>query len=233
MPLPPTLVANIETGETIVEPYRFTQAIVRGLRGYVDDENRYVLRFTRDFTLRDNLAFGASPLQLKAYHQEWLMFREQQLSNIPLYLWNKVTEAMAGYLLTDPSTRVPSLSRQLYDEANGASTQYGLGTGQAFCNGTTAIDIITSYLNNPTNNFYPLDMDQFFTTYNFDTPANCVTTMNHIYNTFSYVNVNQMFFSVLLNGALDVQQTYANLMKTSAIALYGIELLDVQGVFDD
>jgi hypothetical protein len=233
MPLPPSLTVNIETEEVIVEPYRFTQAIVRGLRGYVDDENRYVLRFTRDFTLRDNLAFGTSSLQLKAYHQEWLMFREQQLSNIPLALWNKITEAMAGYLLLDPSTRVPSLARQLYDESHGTSTQYGLGTGQAFCNGQTAISVIQSYLTSPTNNFYPLDMDQFFATYNFNTPANCVITMNHIYNTFSYINVNQMFFSVLLNAALDVQQVYAGLMKTSAIALYGIELLDVQGAFDD
>lgn len=232
MPLPPAIVVNVETGETILEPYRFTQAIIRGLRGYVDDETRYILRFTRDFTLRDKLAFGESPLQLKPYHQEWLMFREQQLSNIPLILWNKITESMIGFLLTDPSTRVPSLARQLYDETNNTSTQYGLGTGQAFCDGPTAIAVITSYLNNPANNFYPLDMDQFFATYNFDTPASCIAIMNQIYNTFNYVNVNQMFFSVLLNAALDVQQNYASLMKTSAIALYGIEILDVAGQFD-
>lgn len=232
-PLLPALTVNTETEEVIQLPFRFTQAIIHGLRGYVDDERRYVLRFTRDFTLRDNLKFGTSPLQLKAYHQEWLMFREQQLSNIPLDLWNKITESMAGYLLTDSSTRVPSLARQLYDASYGTSTQYGLGTGQAFCDGQAAIQVITSYLTDPTNNFYPLDMDQFFATYNFSTPANCITTMNQIYNTFSYINVNKMFFSVLLNAALDVQKQYAGLMKTSAIALYGIELLDVAGVFDD
>lgn len=232
-PLPPQLVANIETGETITEPYRFTQAIVHGLRGYVDDNNRYILRFTRDFTLRDNLKFGTSPLQLKAYHQEWLMFREQQLSNVPVDLWNKISEAMAGYLLTDPSTRVPSLARQLYDEANGTSTQYGIGINQAFCNGQTAIAVIIAYLNDPANNFYPLDMDQFFADFNFNTPANCIATMNQIYTTFNYINVNEMFFSVLQNAALVVQENYKSLMKTSAIALYGIELLDVQGVFDD
>ena len=56
--------------------------------------------------------------------------------------------------------------------------------------------------------------------------------MNEIYNTFSYIQVNEMFFSVLLD-ALSVQQNYVGLMKTSAIALYGIELLDVNGAFDD
>lgn len=228
----PALVLNTETGETIQEPFRFCQAIVRGLRGYVDDENRYVLRWTRDFTLRDELAFGTSSLQLKDAHQEWLMFREQQLSNIPIDLWNKITESMAGYLLTNTSTRVPALNRQLYDVSFGTSTQYGLGTGQAFVNGPTAIATILAYLTDPGNNFYPTDMDQFFSTFNFNTPANCVTTMNQIYDTFNYIHVNEMFFSVLLD-ALSVQTQYAGLMKTSAIALYGIELLDVAGAFDD
>lgn len=232
MPQSPSLVANTETGETISEPYRFSQIIVRGLRGYVDDEHRYVLRFTRDFSLRDSLASGTSPLQLKAIHQEWLMFREQQLYNVPVDLWNKITEAMAGYLLSDSSIRIPSLARQLYDAANGTSTQYGLGTNQAFCDGPTAITTIMSYLTDPANNFYPLDLDIFFATYNFDTPANCIAIMNEIYNTFSYIQVNEMFFSVLLD-ALSVQQNYVGLMKTSAIALYGIELLDVNGAFDD
>lgn len=228
----PALTVNVETEETIEMPFRFSQAIVRGLRGYVNVDNRYVLRFTRDFTLRDNLAFGTSPLQLKDAHQEWLMFREQQLTNVPLDLWNKITEAMAGYLLNDPSSRVPSLSRQLYDESHGTSTQYGLGTGQAFVNGQTAIATVQAYLTDPKNNFYPVDMDDFFDTYNFDTPANCIEIMNQIYNTFSYIHVNAIFFSVLMD-ALSVQKEYAGLMKTSAIALYGIELLDVAGAFDD
>lgn len=228
----PALIANSETGEIIDMPWRFSQAIIRGLRGYVDVENRYTLRFIRDFTLRDSLKYGTSPLQLKDTHQEWLMFREGQYSNVPQDLWNKVTEAMAGYLLSDQSTRVPSLSRQLYDETYGTYTQYGLGIGQAFCDGPTAIATVSAYLNDPNNNFYPLDMDLFFATYNFNTPSNCVATMNYIYDNFSYEHVNAIFFSVLLD-ALSVQPKYAGLMKTSAVALYGIELLNVQGVFDD
>lgn len=230
--LPPALTVNIETEETIQLPFRFSQAIIRGLRGYVDVDNRYVLRFTRDFSLRDNLAFGTSPLQLKDAHQEWFMFREQQLSNVPVDLWNKITEAMAGYLLNNPSTRVPSLSRELYDASYGTSTQYGLGIGQAFVNGQTAITTVLAYLTDPANNFYPVDMDDFFNTYNFNTPADCIATMNEIYITFSYIHVNAIYFSVL-QDALSVQKEYAGLMKTSAIALYGIELLDVAGAFDD
>jgi hypothetical protein len=228
----PALTVNTETGQTIEMPWRFTQAIVRGLRGYVDSENRYVLRFIRDFTLRDSREFENTGLQLKDAHQEWVMFRQNQLNNIPLSLWNNVTEAMAGYLLSDPTTRVPSLNRQLYDAAYGTSTQYGMGVGQAFCNGQTAINTITAYLNDPSNNFYPIDLDLFFATYNFNTPVNCIAAMNYIYANFDYQHVNAMFFDVLLD-ALSVQKEYAGIMKTSAIALYGIELLDVQGIFDN
>lgn len=221
-----------QTGQTVMLPDRFVQSIIHGLRGYVDSDDRYVLRFTRDFTLRDNLNFGTTPLQLKDTHQEWLMFRQNQLGNIPRGLWNKITESMVGYLLSDPSVRVPSLDRQLYDASFDASTEYGLGQDQTFVNGTLAIETVQAYLNDPANNFYPVDLDQFFTQYDFDTPQNIIAAMNAIYTTFSYTNVNNIFFSVL-QDALTTQLQYAGLMKTSAIALYGVELLNVQGVYDD
>lgn len=220
------------TSTSIQVPDRFVQAIIHGLRGYVDANNRYVLRFTRDFTLRDNLKFGTSPLQLKDTHQEWLMFRQAQLSNVPRGLWDKITESIIGFQLNNPSLRVPSLNRQLYDTTYGASTEYGLGPDQTFVNGTLALSSIQAYLNDPTNDFYPVDLDIFFASFNFDTSANTIATMNEIYTTFSYNNVNNMYFSVL-QDALSTQLQYAGLMKTSAIALYGVELLDVNGIFDN
>lgn len=228
----PVTTTNTQTGQTIMLPDRFVQAIIHGLRGFVDSDNRYVLRFTRDFTLRDNLNFGTSPLQLKDTHQEWLMFRQAQLGNIPLDLWNKITESMVGFLLTDHSVRVPSLDRQLYDTSFGTSTQYGLGQDQAFVNGTLALSTVQAYLNDPVNNFLPINLDDFFTEFNFNTPQNIIAAMNAIYTTFSYTNVNNIFFSVL-QDALTTQLQYAGLMKTSAISLYGVELLNVMGVYDD
>jgi hypothetical protein len=233
--VPSQVVTNTQNGEDITVPTRFTQAIVRGLRGYVDQNDRYVLRFTRDFTLRDNLAFGTSPLQLKDTHQEWLMFRQNQLNPISQNLWDGITSAIVGYDITIPSTlpqvRVPALDRQLYDAQYGTSTQYGLGVGQAFVNGTLALSTVLAYLNNPQNNFYPIDLDGFFDTYDFDTSADIILAMNEIYTSFGYQIVNNIFFSVL-QDALTTQLQYAGLMKTSAVALYGVELLDVNGVYD-
>jgi hypothetical protein len=178
------------------------------------------------------LNFGTTPLQLKDTHQEWLMFRQAQLGNIPRNLWDKITESIVGFLLTDPNVRVPALDRELYDAQYSASTQYGLGPNQAFVNGTLALATVQAYLNNPANNFYPVDLDQFFTQYNFDSSQAIIDAMNAIYTTFSYTNVNNIFFSVL-QDALTTQLQYAGLMKTSAVALYGVELLNVQGVYDD
>jgi hypothetical protein len=216
---------------SITVPLHFAQAIVHGLRGYVDDTNRYVLRFLRDFTLRDNLAYGTTPLQLKDRHEEWKLFRQSQLDTIDRYMWDAITESIIGYKLTNPSIRVPSLDRQLYDTTYGTQTQYGLGQGQAFVNGPMALNTIQSYLNDASNNFYPIDMDVFFATYNFNTPQNIIDIMDIIYTTFSYINVNNIYFSVL-QDALTLQPQFAGLMKTSAIALYGVELLNVNGVFD-
>lgn len=229
---PSVTTTNTQTGQVVILPDRFVQAIVHGLRGFVDSNNRYVLRFTRDFTLRDNLNVGTSPLQLKDTHQEWLMFRQAQLGNIPVDLWNKITESMVGFLLTDSSVRIPSLDRQLYDTSFGTSTRYGLGQDQAFVNGVLALATVQAYLNNPANNFSPINLDDFFSEFNFDTPQNIIAAMNAIYTTFSYINVNNIFFSIL-QDALTTQLQYAGLMKTSAISLYGVELLNIRGVFDD
>ena len=125
-------------------PRRYTQLILRGLAGIVDDVDRYVLRFTRDFTLRDDLItrnyttdlttdfsrIGAEPLDLKSHHTEWTLIREKQSSNIPRVLWDRITESIIAEKLTDSSSRVPSLSRELYDVNFGTDTRYGLGDEQ-------------------------------------------------------------------------------------------------------
>lgn len=221
----------ITGGSNYILPDRFVQAIVVGLRGYVNENMRYAIQFTRDFTLRDSLAYGTSSLQLKDTHQEWTMFRQNQLFNIPQGLWNKVIESIIGYTLVNLQVRVPSLNRQLYDQTYGAQTQYGLGTDQTFVNGTLALNTILDYLNRPGNTFQGVDINTFFENNSFDTPTNIITAMNNIYTTFSYIDVNAMFFEVL-QDALTTQQQYAGLMKTSAVALYGIQLLDVSGAFD-
>jgi len=216
-------------------PYRFTQIIIRGLQGIVFSDSRYTIQFTRDFTLRDDLDVvneALEPLELKNLHEEWELIRQEQTSNINRWLWDRVTECIVGYKLDDTTTRVPSLERELYDEKTDTDTQYGLGDGQAFANGTLALASVLTYLLDPDVDFTPIDINTFFEIYSFDTDENIIEAMDVIYNTFNFAHVNRIFFSVL-HDAFTTKSKYPDIFKTSMVSLHGIRPFQTAGVFDD
>ncbi len=235
---------NVGSPLFVDAPRRYTQLILRGLAGIVDDVDRYVLRFTRDFTLRDSLntrnyttdlttdflRVGAEPLDLKSHHTEWTLIREKQSSNIPRVLWDKITESMIASKLTDPTSRVPSLSRELYDVNFGTDTRYGLGDEQAFVDGVLAKATLIDDLQDADNDFSPIDINTFFAAHDFDTSAGLVTAMNDIYNTFSFTSVNRIFFKILLD-AFTTKQKYADIFKTSWVALSGTQVFQTEELF--
>jgi hypothetical protein len=208
-------------------PARMTDIVLRGLRRYVNEDRRYTVRFTRDFTLRDDV-----DVTLKSKHTEWQLIRQDQATKIPLTLWNRVTEAMTGYKLTDPSEAVPELTRVLYDEQYGTDTRYGLGDGQAFTNGAQAIETFMLELFNEDEPLNNIDLNTFFEQYSFDTPENVELAMTAVYNTFVTEDVNRLFF-VILHDAFANKKRFAELFKTSMIAVHGIRPFQTEGLFDD
>jgi hypothetical protein len=223
----------IDAGTTaeqfFIVPVLYRQAILRNMSSYITSDNRYVIR---DLTLRDNLRANGQEMNLKAKHEEWQVFRELQPDAVPKTLWNKLVESLQGYTIADPTIRVPSLERELYDLTYGTETQYGIGTDQTFVNGVMALASILAYLEDPNNDFYPVDMDSFFSRNSFDTPAAIATAMNEIYNTFPVAHVNAIWFSTL-QDALTTKSKYKDLMKTSWVVLHGVRVLNVGGLFDD
>lgn len=218
--------------DTVHLPARFVQVVSRGLRGIVDADRRYVMRYTRDFTLRDSLDGGKSALEKKNLHSEWQMFRQHQPYHINRLLWDKMTESMVGYQLRDSNIRVPSFERELYDDKYATATQYGIGEGQTFVAGDLALATVLSDLENPDNNFQPIDINVFFDRHNFETPEAIILSMDTIYNTYSFEHVNRIFFSVL-QDAMSVQSQYADIMKTSMVSLHGVRPFQTGGIFDD
>jgi hypothetical protein len=218
--------------DTYQMPAHFNKVVVRGLRGLVDEERRYIIRFTRDFTLRDGDDLNNVNI-LKSTHEEWRLFRREQPQHIDRALWNKVTESIVGYKLANKNVRVPSLDRELYDAKYHTDTSVGLGDGQAFTNGEAAMKTIMAYLTDPDNDFSPIDISDFFKNHSVDTPDNIVKFMNGIYNTFKFENVNHMFFDILLDSLANKRE-YAGIMKTSWLAVHGVKPFDVGGsAFDD
>ena len=189
-----------------------------------------MVRWTRDFTLRDQLA--PDNLRKKNLHEQWEMIRQEMPYHIHRWLWDRVTEAIVGYKLTDTSVRVPSYQRELYDQEFETDTQYGLGDGQAFVNGQLALATILADLNNPDNDFAPIDINVFFEQNSFDTADNIIAAMNDIYNNFPFIHVNRMFFECLLD-AFSTKSKYEDIFKTSMIAVHGIRPFQVGGLFDD
>lgn len=213
-------------------PVLYREAIIRKVASYINDDNRYFVRFTRDWALRDDPAANGKQMNLKNKHQEWLMFRRDQTSTIARVLWDRLVESLIGYKLTDSSIRVPSLERELYDAALGTDTRFGLGIDQAFVDKQLGLATVLAYLTNPLNDFSPTDIDAFFATHSFDTPANIAVAMDTIYTTFNALHVNAIWFEAL-SDALSTRAKYKELLKTSWIALHGIRVLEVGGLFDD
>lgn len=213
-------------------PARYSQVVVRGLAGLVDKNDRYVLRFTRDNTLRDSLYGNPESPQYKNVHTEWELFREKQQYHPRRDLWDRITESMVGYKLSDPTTRVPARERELYDELYQTDTQYGLQPDQIFVDGDIAKTTILADLQNPDNDFYPVDINAFFEQFSFDTNEDIIASMNRIYNTFNYEHVNRILHSVLLD-AMSKKSKYSNLFKTSMISLHGIKIFETAGIYDD
>jgi len=151
---------------------------------------------------------------------------------VPRWLWDKLTESIVGYLLTDNTVRVPSYERELYDTEYDSDTQYGLGEGQAFTDGDLALQTVLQHLNDPENDFSPININSFFNQYSFDTNADIIEAMNYIYNNFSYLHVNAIFFDTLLDG-LSKKIKYKDIFKTSMIAVHGIRPVEVGGFFDE
>lgn len=216
-------------------PVAYRDAILRNVARSISDTDRYIVRFTRDFTLRDQLESQGHDVNLKNTHQEWLMFRKSQPSTLPRALWDRLTESLIGVTLKPTRgvlQRVPTLERQMYDEMYNTDTRYGLGVDQAFVNKELGLAVIFSYLTDLSNDFTPINMDSFFAEYSFDTPDDIAIAMDAIYNGFNARHVNALWFAVL-DEALACKKEYKELIKTSWIALHGIRVLESNGAFDD
>jgi len=214
--------------DSTVLPARYTQAIIRNIRSYISESNRYTVRFRKDFTQDDS----SSDINNKNLHKEWKLFREHQNFKVDRELWDKITESMIGYTLTDSSVRVPSIDRSIYDQQTGSDTRFGIKTGQSFTDGTIAINTILADLNNLENEFIGIDISSFLTLNSFDTPDDIVTLMENMYNTFKSEDINRIFF-LILNDALSLKNKYEKFLKTSMISVYGVKVLETQRFFDD
>ena len=206
---------------------RYDAITFSGLNFLVTKENTYKLRFTRNFTLRDD----PQGLDLKDTHTEWTLLRENQKMRIPEKLWQKLTDSVVGF--DEANNPIPSVRRELYDERNGTSIRYGFGVEQSLAplnllrnsikyiiqNTKLVIDVdgvnMSDYIT-----FLDLDDPDAW----FSTPQAARETMSLIWAEASIQQVNEIFFACM-NEILACNYELTDIFKTSRLSAHSIKVV--------
>ncbi len=212
---------------------RYDAISISGLSYVVAKDNTFKLRFTRNFTLRDD----PENIELKDTHTEWALMRPNQTTRIPEALWNKMVDSAVGSDVV--GNAIPEIRRVLYDERNGTSIKYGFGKGQSLApkdllTSSISYTIVNTKLVNknvPKNSagVYPVDFIEFL---NFDqsdswfaTPESTRQTLTDIWTNAKVTQINEIFFAAL-NDMLSCNYEVSDIFKTSRLSAYSIKIVD-------
>lgn len=209
------------------EPYRYDAITISGLSYIVTKDDTFKLRFTRNFTLRDD----PEELNLKEVHTEWTLIRKGQKTRIPEALWRKLTDSVAG--VDAAGNVVPAIRRVLYDERHGTRSQFGFGSEQTLAPaGLLRSSMIHTILNTgllDTSTSVPIP--DYITFLNFDESETWFSdataarkTMTDIWNQAKVSQVNEIFFSVL-SDILAANYELEAIFKTSRLSAYSIKVV--------
>ncbi len=200
-----------------------------GLSNVVTKDDTFKLRFTRDFTLRDDP--DQEDVMLKDTHTEWALIRPGQRSKIPEQLWEKmVNSACSADAAGNP---LPSPQRIAYDERNGSQTRFGFGAGQVLA----PADLVRSTLLHTILNTQlvddsgPVSIPDYITVLDFAksdewfrTADSTRSVLTKIWNDAKASQVNELFFAVL-EDILSANYELTDIFKTSRLSAYSIKVV--------
>lgn len=200
---------------------------IAGLNYVVTQDNTFKLRFTRDFTLRDD----PNQLDLKDTHVEWSLIRPGQRTKIPEKLWNLLVNTACGADAAGNS--LPSQRRVAYDERNGTGTRFGFGADQVLAPtelviSTLLFTILNTKLVDETGST-PVSDHMLFLDFSqsdnwFSSPANTRGTLTKIWNEAKPQQINELFFAVL-EDIVAANYALTDVFKTSRLSAYSIKVV--------
>ncbi len=218
---------NFNGAGTNTDPWNYNAIAVAGLNYVVTQDDTFKLRFTRNFTLRDD----PQGLDLKDTHTEWMLLRAGQKSRIPERLWQLLTNTVAGQ--DENQNQVPSPRRVAYDERNGTDTRFGFNSDQALApkelvSETLRFTILNTRLIDDSTSVpvpdYITALDFSQSDFWFDTPEHARETMTKIWNNAKVSQINELFFAAVEDiCASNYQMT--DLFKTSRLSAYSIKVV--------
>ena len=214
--------------QPINQSVRYDSISIFGLNKIANRDDTFKLRFTRNFTLRDD----PNELDLKNVHKEWKLLRPAQNIRIPVNLWEKLVDSAVG--ADSIGNVVPSLYLSDYDSKHGTSNRFGLGKGQVLADKETVLASIKyTILNTKTTlnlagtivpdyiqNLKLSQLDKYF-----DTKENIRKTLEFIWRSAKPKQINEIFFAVI-NDALANNSEFKDVFKTSRLSVYSIKTVD-------
>jgi hypothetical protein len=211
-------------------PFSYRGLVVENIQSQLSD-NGYSLLLPYDKTLRD-IQNGSKVIE-KNRHYIWKLLREKQMERVPQQLWNKITESIIGYSLSNTTQVIPSLYRVLYDSINNTVTQYGFGSDQTLGPAEIIKQTVINKLRDTEFNISPINKERFMESFSFNSPTDIITTMDYIFTSFKSVDINAIFFNVL-NEALSYNHELDGIFKTSMVAIHSTQkLIATQDIVDD
>lgn len=200
-----------------------------GLSNVVTKDDTFKLRFTRNFTLRDDPEL--EEVMLKDTHTEWALIRPGQRTKIPEALWQKMVNSACG---EDAAGNVlPSQQRASYDERNGTQTRFGFGEGQVLApseliRSTLLHTILNTKLVDDSGSVpvpdYIKSLDFAKSDEWFSTAAGTRSVLTKIWNDAKVSQVNELFFAVL-EDILASNYELTDIFKTSRLSAYSIKVV--------
>jgi hypothetical protein len=208
-------------------PFFYDAITISGLSYIVTKDDAFKLRFTRNFTLRDD----PNQLDLKNTHVEWSLIRPGQRTKVPEVLWQKMVNTACGK--DSAGSTIPSARRVSYDERNGTRTQFGFGSDQVLAptemvRGTLLFTILNTKLVDDSGQI-PIPDYMNFLDFNgsdtwFETVESTRGTLTRIWNEGKVSQINELFFAVLEDiCAANYEMT--DVFKTSRLSAYSIKVV--------
>lgn len=209
-------------------PVRYDSVAIFGLNKFANRDDTYKLRFTRNFTLRDD----PNELDLKNVHSEWKLLRPAQNTRVPMTLWDKLVDSAVGTDIAGNS--LPFTHLKDYDAQHGTSNRFGLGNGQILAEADKVVASIKHTLLNTNltinlggtlvpdyvQNLKLSQLDKYF-----DSPENIRKTMDFIWREAKPKQINEIFFAVI-NDALANNFEFKDVFKTSRLSVYSIKTVN-------
>lgn len=210
-----------------VDTWEYSALAINGLNYIVTKNDTFKLRFTRNFTLRDD----PQQLDLKDTHVEWSLIRPGQRTKIPEVLWRKLVNTACG--LDEAGNTLPSPRRSSYDDRNGTRTQFGFGADQvlaptALVTSTLLFTVLNTQLLDESGTV-PIPDYMLFLDFNesdtwFNTAINTRNTLTTIWNRAKVSQINELFFAVL-EDMIASNYELSDLFKTSRLSAYSIKVV--------